>query len=162
MRSTTHNMSRSFLLRSTQSMGGGHEVNAREDLAKLKLSLIAESQLKITLQDPLRAERFALPKPHRPTQSKSLERLEVNELSSALITSPWSYKRGGVLSHFELSAPEGLTKIKGSADEGRALIKPPPEHQERLHILSIPIELVLIALAIIVRFIARSRRATLY
>lgn len=142
--------------------GGAHEARTQSASADLKLSLIAESPFSITLQDPLRAERFKLPTPHHPTQSKALERLEVNELSGALITSPWSYKRGGVLSHFALKAPQGLKKIKGASDDNGRLITPPAEYKERLHVLSIPIELVLIALAIIGRMFIRSRRKVLH
>ena len=143
-----------------QVYGGGQESTPTHlTPTTLKLSFIAEAQLKLSCRpsfpDSFTSDQDMI----LPQMSKLLERLEISELNSALTASSWSYKRGGVLSTFELSPPQGLITVEGQVDENSDFITPPIDHRERLHQLSIPLELVALVLWMMWRLIVTMRRS---
>ena len=140
--------------------GGGQDMTlVQSPPTTLKLSFIAEAQLELNCRpsfpDSFTSDQDMI----LPQMSKLLERLEISELNSALTASSWSYKRGGVLSTFELSPPQGLITVEGRVDENNDFITPPVDHRERLHQLSIPLELAALILWILWRLLVVTQRS---
>lgn len=136
----------SLYAQGSQQLYGGHKERSHPQNSRaLKLYFLLESQISL-FEDP-KLERHDKRR-YTPLLSKQLGRFEVGELNSALITSGWSYRRGGVLTAFELNAPDGLVTLNGQLDVDSPLITPPAERRERVHMLRIPLELIILSLII--------------
>lgn len=87
--------------------------------------------------------------PPEPFFADALAGRDVLRLASEAGGDPWNFRRDGTLTAFEVERPEGAGVVRFVRSEPRATIHPPVRHELKTHRLRVPVEALVLSVALL-------------